>query len=280
MAIRIEGASARNDDVLAGHAAPDLQGNQQGYTKPGSGLESWDVDVDRARRLGAESHGRLAPQVNQTDTGESRGLQMGALGMLRAQAEGSAPSSSAIMAQRANQNAIGVAGHQVTAARSPGGAIAAQRMASDAAGNSMLAGNAANANQRLSELSHGAGAYASGAGQVQNQDVQTAAVDADLEAQQRAANEARQQGYERRGWNTRNQESQTHDRWQALNEGDVRRMGQERDAQNAADAAQNQEYIGTGSAVATGGISGYVGSDPRMKMHIGSLGGLMRRGGH
>lgn len=291
MAIRMEGASSRNDDVLAGHAAPDLLGNQQGYTRPGSGLDSWDNDVNRARGLGQQSHDRLAPQIDQTDAGESRGLQMGALGMLRAQGEGTAPSASAILAQRANQGAVTAAAQHVAGARTAGGAIAAQRAAGGAAGQTMLAGNAQNANARLGEVTQGLGAYAQGAGHVQNQDVAAAQADADLEAQQRQLNEARQQGFERRGWNTRSQEQQTHDRWQALREGDLNRMENERLARNAARDAQNSEYVNTGAAVAMGGMNAYANSqasddgkktttsDERAKVHVGSLASLRMRGG-
>lgn len=280
MAIRVQGASSRNDDVLAGRAAPDLLGNQEGYTAPGTDLESWDNDVNRARQAGAASNNRLAPQLDQTDAGESRTMQLGALGLLRAQAEGTAPSSSAIMAQRANQNAITAAGHQVTGARTAGGAIAAQRMAGNMAGNSMLASNAANANARLGELSQGAHGYAAGAGQIQNQDVAASQADAELEAQQRQLNEARQQGFERRGWNTRSTEQQTHDRWQALREGDLNRMANERLAKNAAEDEKNSEYVRTGSSIVTGGLQGGINSDERMKTHIGSLGPMMRRATH
>ena len=276
MAIRIEGASSRNDDVLAGKAAPDLLGTNQGYTKPGTGPESWDTDVDRARRMGEESHGRLAPQLDQTQAGEARNLQLGGLGLLRMQGEGTADSSAQILSQRANEAAATQAG-AAGLGKHPGSNLATFNRAAPAVGTAALAANARTAHERAGEISRGQAGYAAGTQKAQGQDIQTSLADAQLEAQQRALNEARQQGFERRGWNTRNMESQTYDRWQAQREADVRRMENERLAKNAATDARNREYVSTGASIVTGGISGGSLSDERSKVQMGSLGHMMRR---
>lgn len=278
MAIRIDGADPRNDDVLAGHAAPDLLGNQQGYTAPGTGLESWDADVDRSRKLGEQGQDRLAPQIDRTQEGDTRNLQLGALGLLRAQADGTAPSSAAILSQRANQNAAAQAAAAGLGKRA-GTNIAAFNHAAPAAGSGALAANARVAQERANETARGQSGYATGAQNVQAQDINASLADAQLEAGQRALNEARQQGFERRAWNTRHMEGQTHDRWEGQRTGDLQRMENERLAKNAQNDAQNREYIGTGTTIVTGGLNGGL-SDERAKtnvMPMGSLGHLMRK---
>ncbi len=277
--------------VVAGTVSPDWGGGQYGT----AGTEAWDQDVDRARRMGEEGQHRTAVQLDQTQANESRGMEMGALGMLRRQGDGSAPSAAAILSNRANEGAVQAAGQQQTAARGIGARIAATGAAGQQAGQTALAGNAANANLRAGEISHGQGSYAGATGAVQGQDIGAATTNAQLEAQQRAMNEARQQEFERRAWNTRNTESMAEDRF-AKNS---REAGMEVERANLAaqanKSAQDQFTMNTINSGVQGMISGAAkadaadkaggrdtsGSDSRTKqdihsMHMGSLGALYR----
>jgi hypothetical protein len=265
--------------LLPGTVSPDYGGSQYGVTGDTS---AYDTDVDRARRKGAEGQTRTAVQLDQTQANESRGLEMGALGMLRAQADGSAPSSSAILSQRANQNAVGGAAQQVTAAHGPGGRVAAFGAAGQTAGRSMLAGNAANADVRAGEISKGQGSYTNATGVVNAQDIGAATQNAQYEAAQRAMNEQRQQEFERRGWNTRNTESQAEDRYKR-NTDNAMLSNEQRDLQRqatkAAEDANTMNVINTGMS---GGLSAYMKSDERTKkdvrpLHMGSLAGLGKK---
>jgi hypothetical protein len=183
--------------------SPDGFGNETPGNGQFYGDNAYDTDVARDRQLGKSAQDWAPTTIDQRRGNESRGMQLSALQMLRAQANGTAPSSAAILSQRANQDAVRSAALQTTGAKSAGGAIAANRGAGEAAGHTMLAGNAANANVRAGEVGHGLGAYAGGAGQVQGQDIGVATADAQLAAQQRALNEQRQQFFERQGFNTR-----------------------------------------------------------------------------
>ena len=232
---------------------------------PINGTSAADQDVERYRKMGAAA--QPAAQLDQTQANESRGLQMGALGLLRQQSDGSAPSSAAILSQRANQNAIAQAGQIVAGAKSAGGGIAALRGAGNAAGNSMLAGNAANADARAGEISRGQSAYASSAGALNAGDIGAATTDAQLEAQQHALDQQRRQGFERMAWNTRNA--------QLLGQEQGHRQFIDQGAANeAASAAEKNGLWNKGKDLFSGATS--ILSDERTKTHIGSLSSLMR----
>jgi hypothetical protein len=285
---------------------PNTYDPNRGYSAvdPGDGSATvvspqFDIDVNRYRGMGAQ--GQAAVNLDQTHSAASRQLQMGALGMLRAQGDGSAPSSAAILAQRANQGAVQNAAMQVTGAKSAGGGIAAARGAGNMAAAQMLAGNATNANVRAGEISRGQGAYAQGAGSLMGQDIGEATTIANLEATQNALNEHRQQAYEKMAWDARNAEMNAAN--QAHNQDTQRQQAEraQRDAEAQADFNKMKD-LASGSVGATtaaaGGASGSggtsdpgdpndpnnSGSDPRMKrdihpmsgLHMGGLSALMR----
>ncbi len=249
----------------------------------GIGNESFEDATNRYRQRGEQLQQRTGPVVNEGQANGSRVLEMGALGMLRRQADGSAPSSSAILSQRANQNAIAAAGQQVAGARTTGGGIAALRGAGNTAGNAMLAGNAQNADQRAAEISRGQANYLSGTGAVRGQDIGVATQNAQLAAQQQALNEAGQQHYEGMGVNTRNSAQTLGQQAQGqlnTDKADLRQMEAQKSKQENDNAMQ---AVGTTMAVGSGGMSLAAarpqltsGSDPRTKMNIGSLSALTR----
>ena len=244
----------------------------------GLGTDTWDQSVNNYRNYGADLQHRTGPVLDQGQANESRGLQLDALSQLRAQANGTAPSSAAILSQRANQNAIHNAALQTTGAKSAGGAIAANRGAGEAAGVSMLAGNAQNANQRLGEVSQGQSAYFGGATGTRGQDINAATTQAQLTAGQRALNEAGQQNYEQLGYDTRAAQQSAASTAQGQHNADVAELQAAKDANHAAETSQ----VINGISTVAGGGAGLVvgrkttGSDDRMKTHIGSLSALSR----
>ncbi len=237
------------------------------------GTSAYDADVDRARRMGYEGIGRAAPRLDQTNADQVRGIQMGSLGLLGRQADGSAASAAAIQSQRANQGAaqaIGGAGMH----GGVGAALSAQNAASSGAGNQALAANAHNAAQRAAEISHGQASLAAGAVGTQQQDTGAATSNAQLEAQQQALDEARQQMYERQAYGVRKTQQQAADDWAAQQAGAQNDVARQRQIQAAMEDQKTMSAVNMGLAAGTGGISAL--SDPRSKMNIGSLGHLMR----
>ncbi len=272
-------------------ATPGWSPDGDGHAMSGGsayGETAYDKDIDRDRQMGAAAQGTAPVTLDQTQANESRGLQMGALGLLRAQGDGSAPSSAGILAQRANENAVRQAGAQVAGARSAGGGIAALRGAGNTAGDAMLAGNAHNADARAGEISHGQNAYAGGAGTVNKQDLGAATANAQLAAQQRAVDEQRQQYFERQAYDTRGFQRQVSNDNTAMLHRQQQADRAYRDARSQADWDKGKMVVGTVLSGGTGLASSKLdtstpsyddptaGSDPRMKMHIGSLASLMK----
>lgn len=260
--------------LLPGTAPPDWGGSQYGQAGDTS---SYDADVQRDRTMGAASMGRAPVSLDQTQANASRGMQMGALGLLRAQADGTAPSSAAILSQRANQNAATAAGS--SGARTAGGAIVAAGRNGMQASNAALSSNVANADNRAHEIASGQNLYASGTQGVEGQDINAATTNAKLVAQQNALNEARQEGFERRGWNVRNSESQGEDRYArnvqgAENQNEANDLARQQRASDQAKATSGMIMQGVSSLVGTA-------SDERAKTNIapmGSLSSLLHRG--
>lgn len=164
---------------------------------------TWDEEVGRYRSLGEAGQSRGAVTLDQRDADQARGLQMGALGLMKDQATGAAPSAAAILGQRANQQASQQAAQRVAATRGIGSRIAASGAAGQLAGNQMMVANAQNAGARAAEISRGQQGYVSAAQGAMGQDAAAATTNAQLEAQQRAMNEKRQQEMERRASNAR-----------------------------------------------------------------------------
>lgn len=232
-------------------------------------------DVDRYRQIGHQETQRDPIQINQGPAQQSRGIQMGALGLLRAQANGSAPSSAQILSQRGNQMAGRAAAQRVTGARGVGASVGAFGGANDAASQQALASNVQGASARAGEISHGQGAFTAGAGAVRGQDLGAATTNAQLDAQNRELAERQQQHYERMAFDTKNQEMQAAN--DAMN---LDRNGQQQQrAQRLAESQADWQKAKDVASIGLGGFSALAGSDPRTKMNMGSLGGLTRRAG-
>ncbi len=242
------------------------------------GTSAWDKSVDRYRNKGAEAQGREGIQLDQSRADESRGLQMDALTMLRRQGDGTAASSADILSQRANQDAARQVGGAGLRKGGPGAAIASMNAAGRSAGDAALTMNTQNADARAGEISRGQGAYSSAALGVQGQDIGAATTNAQLQAQQRALNEAKQQRYERLAFDTRTTQLQAGvdtERNRHLNQLSINQ---------AADARKEGELVKTENNVSSGATmmsSASSASDPRTKQNVrpltmGSLSGLRR----
>ncbi len=273
----------QNDDLLTAQTTAAL-GDQEGWA-PGGGdddqdagtnLNVYDKDVERYRARGAQT--QPAIKLDQAHADQAREMQMGSLGHLERQANGSAPSSAAILSQRANEGAAQSMAAAGMRRGGPGAAIAGMNAGSQAASGQALAANAQNANMRAAEVSRGQGAFAAGAAGAQGQDIQAATANAQLTAQQRALDEQRQQANERLGWDTRHA--------QLGNRATYDRLGQtaaqnQRNATNAEDQARYDEgmgYVNLGTSWMQGAAGGV--SDARAKRDVtpmGSLSSLERR---
>ncbi len=241
------------------------------------GTSAYDRSVDQYRQQGADAQKREANQLDLGQANGSRFLQLDALSQMRRQAEGSAPSSAAILSQRANQGAAQQVGAAGLRKGGPGAAIAAQGMANHAAGAGALAANAQNADARAGEISRAQGAYAGGANPVQGQDIGTATTNAQLIAQQRALNEAKQQRYERMGFDTRTTQLQAGVDTEHQRAANQLSINQAQDARRAGDDARTENNINSGIGL----LQGAIHSDPRSKQDIrpltmGSLSRLRR----
>jgi hypothetical protein len=257
--------NASPDYSVTGGGEAIVNGWRQG------GTNAWDQDVDRYRRMGEEGQSRKAVQLDQGQANEARGLQMGALGMMGDAARGNAPSRAAELGNAGTDDAIRAASAGMGAARGPGQAIAATAGAQAGAQQQQTKLGAGISDMRAQEMLAAQTGYAKGAQGVQGQDIGAATQNAQLEAQNRAANESRQQGMERRGWDTRNQQQMAADRYQRNRDAQELAIRKQRAAENAADDAALT------SAVSTTLGAAQMASDERAKkniMPVGSLSGV------
>ena len=250
--------------------ARDPNGGWQAYGVEGGAVTSkqFDHDYNRYRKLGDQAAQAGPVAVDQAASNQSRGLQLGALGLLQRQADGTADSSANILSRRANENAARAASSQVAGARGVGAGLAAFNGANEGAANTAMAANAQSANERAREVSRGQHAYTAGAGSMRQGDLSVASQNAQLDAQNRALADKQQQHYERMAWDTRNTEMNAAN--EAMNSERARneQLRQSRIAENAADWQKTKDVASLGLGAIT--------SDPRGKMRVGSLSSLMR----
>lgn len=240
-----------------------------------AGTNAFDKDVDRYRQMGEQGQARKAVQLDQGQANESRGMQMGALGMMGDAARGNAPSRAAELGAAGSEDSIRAAGAGMAGARGPGAAITAATGAQAGAQSSMTKLGAGISDMRAQEMAKAQQGYAKTAQAVEGQDIGAATTDAQLEAQQRAMNEARQQGMEHRGWDVRNQQQMAEDRYQRNKDAQELAIQRQLAAEKAADDAALNQTISTTAGALT------LASDERTKrgaMPIGSLASVGRGG--
>lgn len=246
--------------------SPDGMGNQlSGGVYSGTNAYDDSVNYDRSQANNAPA--TTGVQLDQGQSNQSRGLEMGALGMLRNQATGAAPSAAAITSQRANEAAANQAARAGVAGHGMGARIAGMGAAMPAVAQQATTANAANSAARAAETSAGTQAYSSGAGTMNSQDIGTATTQAGLDATQRALNNQRQQYYDQLGSDTR--QTQAQNLQTAMSQQAAAQQAQ-RNYQDAYDAQQwngAKTVVGTAASLAT--------SDPRAKTNVRPMTGSL-----
>ena len=260
-----------------GEQAPDYAGGK--YGKPGD-TTAYDADVNRAQTMGAASAGRSANQLNQAQADETRGLQMGGLGLLGGAARGQAPSRAAALGASATDASTRSALSGLAGARGPGAAVAAANQAGAASGAQMAQQNAAASQMLAEEMGRARDAYAGAAQATEGQDIGAASKNAQLQAQQNVLNENRQQGFEGRAHDVRNLQGNL-DAKQRIRIQEQKRKDTELARQKAAtDKDDTKGVIDTGLSLAAAAAS--IFSDERTKKNtqpvfMGSLAHLLGR---
>lgn len=257
-------------------------GPQQIDTFGGPGGQTWGAEVGRYRSLGEAALGRAAPTLDETQANEARGLQMGSLGLLRDQASGAAPSSAAILGQRANQAAAQQAAQRTMAVKGgPGARIAASNVAGSLAGMQMLQANAQNANARAAEIAKGQQGFLGASAAARGQDIDAAVKNANLEMEQRFLNEKRRQEMERLAAGVRGVELDAGMRAQNQFTNDKADLAE---IERRARASRNEAYMTLGSTVAGmgmgaigAGVAG-AGAAGKAASAAGRAGGYIGRG--
>lgn len=238
------------------------------------GAEKWDDAVQRYRDLGAQK--REAVQIDQRQADQTRGLQMGALGTLENAAKGNAPSQAAITGQLQRGQILGQNTQALGGARGAAGGITAARQAGGAMGNQLVGSLAQTTMARAGEANQDRNAFVGAAGQVRGQDIGAATTNAELVAKSRAQDEARQQGFERMGWSTRNSQLQANVELERQEQAKRAEIEARRGREAAMDAETAKTAAGVGSSVVSSSLSF---SDERTKrvLDMGSLAHMGRR---
>lgn len=236
------------------------------------GAEKWDDAVQRYRDLGARTRAPVALDQRQAD--QARGLQIGALGTLESAAQGNAPSTAAIQGQLQREQIAGGAVAGMGAARGVGGQVAAARGLGGAMGNQLVGSLAGTTMARANEANQDRNAFAGATQGVRQQDIGAATTNAELMAKSRAQDEARQQGFEKMGWATRN--AQMGANTEVRRQTDAKRVeiAQQKAAQANRESAAGKTAASVGSALL---MSASMFSDERTKYEL-DMGALSRIG--
>ena len=252
------------------------------------GTSGGDKDYARFGRMANEGQ-YGAVQIDQGASNETRGIQGGAIGMLRARA-GGAETPADVLARQ--QTAGAVAGIQSGAASIKGGAgtrAAAARGAIATGARVQATGDQDAAALHARGIADAAGQYFGAATSQRGQDLGIATAQSQLEAQQRAANDQHKLHYDQAAFNVGN----------AQNSATLGVSGQDQAAENAARTQQRaadavtRQQVQTGVSGGVGAVTGAVGaynnttapaptpkpydpnhtdSDERMKMDVHPVG--------
>ena len=261
------------------------QKGPQGWSPKGTGYDiehgrkvlgssAYDKSIQNYRDQGAAAQGRAATQLDQGAANQSRGMQMGALGLMQTAAQGAAPSRAQALGTSATDTTTRQAVGNMAAARGPGAAVASSNAAGSAAADKMGQVNAQATDMRGSEMAKNQQDLVGSAGTMRGQDIGAATKNAQLQAYQNQLNESKQEGYENLGYDTRAFQGTTQIEADRI----ARAYGQQHqadaDRRNAAKQADDRYYSGL---VIEAGLT----SDERAKQNIrpvtmGSLSGLSR----
>lgn len=233
------------------------------------GTSAYDKDVDRSRNMGAAGQGRTSVQMARDPSFMTRRMQMGALGMMRRGAEGGMPSRAVVQGRMAGSAAL--RGGTVAMA---GGGLRNMNSALRGTGQAMTGVGQGVADARAGEIGRDTRGLVQGGLQMRAGDIDESTTQARLDAQQRAMNEQRQQQFERRGWDTRNQQQRAAVDAQKIADAGQRDWDAQEDSWDQAERERFNTGLATGAAAGSGGLSLMFTSDSRAKKNMGSLSGL------
>lgn len=233
------------------------------------GAEKWDEAVQRYRDLGARTRAPVALDQRQAD--QARGLQMGALGLMDRAARGEAPSVAEAQGRLAGANIQRGAIAQTGGARGVGGAIAATNAAGRTMGDNLVGSLAGTTMARANEATQDRNAFAQGATGVRGQDIGAATTNAEMLAKSRAQDEARQQQFEKMGWNTRNAELQSNVELQRQEDAKKEELAKMRAAQANSEAGTAKTAASMGSAAMMSGALFFSDKRTKYELPMGSL---------
>lgn len=236
------------------------------------GAEKWDDAVQRYRDLGARTRAPVALDQRQAD--QTRGLQIGALGTLESAAQGNAPSTAAIQGQMQRDQALTQGTAALGAGRGVGAQVAAARGVGGAMGNQLVGSLAGTTMARANEANQDRNAFAGATQGVRQQDIGAATTNAELVAKSRAQDEARQQGFEKMGWATRNAQMGANTEVRRQTDAKRAEIAQQKAAQANRDSAAGKTAASVGSALL---MSASMFSDERTKYEL-DMGALSRIG--
>lgn len=236
------------------------------------GAERWDDAVQRYRDLGARTRGPV--QLDQAQADRARALQMGGLGLMDQAARGEAPSVAEAQGRLSATGIRGAAGQSIAGVR--GNQVGASMAAGRGMGNQLVGSLGNIAMGRANEATQDRTAFSNAAGSVRGQDIGAATTNAELVAKSRAQDEARQQQFEKMGWNTRNAQLGANVELQRQTDAKRQEIAQQKAARagQAAATAKQAASMGAGAL-----MSMMAFSDPRTKTEIeyGALDSLKKR---
>ncbi len=239
--------------------------------KPVEQLDQSTLDIQRARQLAGE--GQLGgPEIDQRQSNQSRGIQMGALGVMRDAAEGRQTRTDTLGRELSNQENNST---RSMAASVRGGAMA--RAAASRAGAAQIGQDTGRANQqiaaqRAANMASARGQYGEALGGMRSDDLAQASSQANLNVGQRNANHSREQFQERMAFDIAN----------AANDDMLGKSAADRAASNADRANGNRSEADKsagftqGANIVVGGVNGGIqagtlGSDERMKTSVHAM---------
>lgn len=227
----------------------------------GNRIGGADDAVNRYRDLAGWTGSQTAPTIDNRLSMQSRGYQMGALGLLDQQARGNAPSAAEAMAKRNTDAAINAGQSLASSVKGGAGArVAAMRNAQNMTAQTMGQGAQRAEEARANEIARATGQLASTAQGMRQSDMGQAQAQASLEAQQRALNSQDRRFFEGLGHEVNKDQL------------DANLAGRSAGAaeSNAATAKSQMkhnrvmDWVRTGAGVVAGGLGGLL-SDPDIK---------------
>lgn len=232
------------------------------------GLGGAEDNVARLQGRGDERQKRGAWQVGNQETAGSRQNQLNAMALLGDAANGAAPSQAENLQRNMVDQSINA---QAAAANSARGGPTAQgsaaRRAAFQGAQTMQQGGNDIAALRAKEMAEARGQFFGATTAGRGQDIQMAQAQADAEARQRALNDQAEQFYESTAHDVRKTQVNANLGFQSNSDQSAARDRALRNQEEQADWEKTKDV----ASVGLGGLSGFGGSDERMKYNIQPL---------